>query len=68
MHKIGGAHIQCVNKSLELHITKTRNPKSVVDRRTDELTNGQTNRQSGPLLDLLALKAMQVIIITSQNT
>ena len=42
VHKIGGAHLQCVNKSLELHITKTRNPKCVVDRRTYEWTDEQT--------------------------
>ena len=53
---------------LELQITQTRHPKSVVDRRKDEQTNrqtdGQTDGRSGPTTRPAFAKAMQVKIVS----
>ena len=78
MHKIVGAHLQYVNnqwqilnkkksKLLELKITQSWCPLSVVDVRTDGQMDGQTDGHMdgqtdgqtdgvGPLLELLSLK------------
>ena len=58
VHKIGGAHLQCIDnhlakfeykgmKTVGITDYNTRHPKSVADRRTDKPTDGVD-----PLLDL----------------
>ena len=59
MHKIGGAHLQCVinhyakfaykgMKSIELQITQTRHPKSVTVRQTEGGMDGWSGPTTGP--------------------